>query len=325
VTEEICRICGNTTANSSHRAREMMLGLRTEFTYLECSSCGCLQLTDPPEDLDKYYPSDYYSFQRSKPKVGLSARMKQALRRTRNKALLQGTPALREIVNEFLPYPAISELGMMRPQPNWRILDVGCGAGETLVDLYDAGFVGVLGVDRFVQQDIRCDNGVQIKKGFLQDLAGTSWDIIAFHHSFEHIDAQLETLALVRDLLPVGGRCLIRIPVAAEPWKKYGVNWVELDAPRHFYLHTEKSMRLLAAKAQLAVTDVIYDSSEFQFWGSELYLRDVPLAEVDETSLTRYFTNNQLEGFRKKSRELNREGHAGRAAFYLEKHLSDEK
>jgi len=322
MTEKTCRICANASGNNWHNACEMMLGLRTKFTYLECSSCGCLQLADPPEDLAKYYQSSYHSFQGPKSASGLTAHVKQSFRRLRNKAVLRGPSALRQILSQSLPYPQIAALGFMRPCLDSRILDVGCGAGAFLLDLYGAGFANVLGIDRFIQRDLDYGHGVRVKKGCLRDLGGTQWDVIIFNHSFEHIQEQHETLALVRDLLPVGGKCLIRIPVAAYPWKKYGVNWVELDAPRHFYLHTEKSMRLLAEQSRLAVTDVIYDSSEFQSWGSELYLRDVPLAEADQTALTRYFTKNQLEGFRKQSRKLNRERQGGRAAFYLEKSRS---
>ncbi len=32
--------------------------------------------------------------------------------------------------------------------------------------------------------------------------------------------------------------CLIRIPIKTEHiWNLYGVDWVQVDAPRHFYIH----------------------------------------------------------------------------------------
>jgi hypothetical protein len=34
-----CAICGNRRDNHIHVAREMMLGLREEFRYLECGNC----------------------------------------------------------------------------------------------------------------------------------------------------------------------------------------------------------------------------------------------------------------------------------------------
>ncbi len=32
-----------------------MFGLRSEFRYMACSQCGCLQLLDVPDDLSAFY------------------------------------------------------------------------------------------------------------------------------------------------------------------------------------------------------------------------------------------------------------------------------
>ena len=59
----ICKVCGNIAGNKLHAVKEMQLGLRKMFTYMECGNCGCMQLVDIPEDLGKYYPNEgYYSF-----------------------------------------------------------------------------------------------------------------------------------------------------------------------------------------------------------------------------------------------------------------------
>ena len=46
-----CRICGNARGNARFRAREMQFGTREEFDYFRCASCGCLQISEVPEDL----------------------------------------------------------------------------------------------------------------------------------------------------------------------------------------------------------------------------------------------------------------------------------
>src|ERR1035437_10368943 len=61
-TKHICRICGNSTDNRSFIARERMLGLGDEFEYFECSNCLCLQISEIPKDIDRYYPANYYSY-----------------------------------------------------------------------------------------------------------------------------------------------------------------------------------------------------------------------------------------------------------------------
>jgi SAM-dependent methyltransferase len=305
--------------NTTHSVREMMIGLREAFQYLECAACGCLQLGEVPKDMARYYPPGYYSFRCSEPRRGILRELRHFARNLRNRALLRGQGVLSRVVESLLPDPPLAAIGFAQPKRDMRVLDVGSGFGRVPVDLRDAGFVSILGIDAFIEQDIQHPNGVQIRKGLLSDLTGSSWDLIVFHHSFEHMWEQRSTLALVRELLSAGGRCLLSIPIAAWPWKRYGINWVELDAPRHFYLHTERSVRLLASQTGFHVSDVKYDSSEFQFWGSELYLRDMSLNAVNHGNLARYFNRKQRRTFRRESRKLNRERQAGRATVYLVK------
>jgi len=101
---------------------------------------------------------------------------------------------------------------------------------------------------------------------------------IIFNHSFEHISDQLQTLIKVHKLLSGDGVCLIRMPIKTEYiWNCYSINWVQIDASRHFFLHTLKSFELLLKKSGMSIQDIVFDSTEFQFWGSEQYKRNIPL------------------------------------------------
>jgi hypothetical protein len=68
--------------------------------------------------------------------------------------------------------------------------------------------------------------------------------------------------------------------------------------------------------------DLEFDSTEFQFLGSELYLRDIPLKNGN-----RYFENHrgpifakeQIEAFKEKAIELNKKNDGDQACFYLYK------
>ena len=57
-----CKICLETHNNRLISVKEMQLGTREQFEYFQCKNCECLQIKNPPENLDKYYPSDYYSY-----------------------------------------------------------------------------------------------------------------------------------------------------------------------------------------------------------------------------------------------------------------------
>lgn len=318
-----CAICGNTEGNRAHAAREMMFGFRDQFTYLECSKCGCLQLVDPPADLTKYYPADYYSFQQDPLKVfrgrGLKERIKMPFR---YRYAVTDRGALGKYWYPQHPDPAARTLVPANVRRRSRILDVGCGSGMLLYALRNAGFSRVMGADPYIDETILYSNGLKILKRSIHEVDG-EWDLVMLHHAFEHVPDPLETLRSASRLLAPGGVCLIRIPVASSyAWQRYGTNWVQLDAPRHFFLHTPESMRVLAEQAGLAVERVAYDSYALQFWGSEQYIKDIPLQS--ERSYARdqahsIFSASEIKAFEAQARELNAAGTGDQAAFYLRK------
>ena len=180
--------------------------------------------------------------------------------------------------------------------------------------MHSHGFRQLVGADAFIKEDIEYENGVKIHKKRVEDLA-PGYDLIMLHHSFEHMADPLSVLGRLGDLLNPGGNILIRIPVAgSHAWRKYGVHWVQLDAPRHFFLHTPQSMRLLSEKAGLQLADVVYDSYELQFTGSEKYLRGIGLFEDVEL-----FSSQQKQQFQAEARRLNRLNDGDAACFYLQK------
>jgi 2-polyprenyl-3-methyl-5-hydroxy-6-metoxy-1,4-benzoquinol methylase len=316
-----CEICRNKAGNKIHLVREMMLGFRDGFRYLECGACGCLQLVDPPPDMARYYPSDYVAFRARERRVPVLAL--QGFRRYVRKRRNQGFFERRSWLNRFLAdrhgYLSLKAFAHMGVSRKARVLDVGCGAGTLLVDLKELGYENLLGVDRFISSSIDYGNGLKIIKGVLEDLVGTTWDIVMFHHSLEHMSDPGNVLKLTADLLARGGRCLVRTPVVGWAWEHYSVDWVQLDAPRHMFLQTEKSLRLLANAAGLAVQGVNYDSNEFQFWASELYTRNVTLASVGMTRPPKMFSKATLRDYRSRAAELNCERRGDSAVFDLVK------
>lgn len=314
-----CAICGNDTGNKFYSVREMMLGIRDTFHYLECSSCGCLQLLDAPQDFERFYPSNYTAYRQYGPQGAILRRLWLYLRKRRNHAFLQQGWSFDRVLTdryEYLQLRAFARLGADR---NARILDVGCGGGMLVKDLREQGYSNVMGLDRYIPQTINDADGVVVMKGTLSDLNSTTWDVIMFHHSFEHMPDQADVLRSTAALLPSGGRCLIRIPVLGWAWNHYGVHWSQLDAPRHLYLHTENSFRTLSSKSGLQVQDVIYDSNEFQFWASELYSRDVDLASIDSSKPETVFSESEMRRFKIEAKRLNAEGRGDSAIFMLVK------
>jgi SAM-dependent methyltransferase len=316
-TSPVCEICHNGQSGRIHQAREMMLGFRDQFHYLECASCGCLQLLDPPSDMARYYPTAYTAFQPSDRSLSFRQRIHRYLRSRRNRGVFYSRSLVDRFVAGLFEYPQLKAVARINPDLKARILDVGCGSGTLLSDLQGFGYENLMGVDLFIPQALELPGGVRIQKGGLETLAGTTWDLIMFHHSLEHMPDPARVLRLASDLLAPRGHSLVRIPLVGWAWEHYGINWAQLDAPRHLFLHTENSFRLLAANCGLRVQDVNYDSIELQFWVSELYAQNKPLSSMDMNRPQTVFSRSQLRDFRARAAKLNLEKRGDAAAFDL--------
>lgn len=314
-----CQICGNTKGNSSHYPRELMLGLGEEFEYLECAACGCLQITQVPPDLARFYASNYYSFEQ--PKHRSYPQWLLNLRKARTRARL-GAPSLLGRIGAALSREQEHFEWLRRGQVTLSdaILDVGCGSGKHLLKLEREGFRDLTGTDPFIAQDIHYRNGVVVLKRELAEL-DREFDFIMFNHSFEHMPYPLQTLQHARRVLTQSGRLMLRVPVAdSYARRKYGVFWAAWDPPRHLFLYTVRSIALLAEQAGFTLYDLTYDSTRRQFVTSELYLRGVapqdrPLCYPGQPKAL--FSQRQWRELHAFAQRLNAQRDGDTACFFL--------
>ncbi len=314
-----CKICANAADNRVFTVREMMFGERESFEYLECGECGCLQLLDVPEDLSRFYPERYYSLGDAPPAVDRSLLV--SVKRARAIALLRA------------PVGVVDRLARARripPQLQWfaglglrtssAVCDVGSGSGHTLVWMLGQGFSNVSGFDPYIAHDLEIGGRTAIRKLGVEEMPG-GWDLIMLNHSFEHMAEPAAVLRELRERLNGGGSILIRVPVASGwAWRNYGTDWVQLDAPRHLFIPTPRSMGILAEQAGMTVSRVFFDSDSLQFWGSEQYRRDIPLRDprsYAESQGTELFSTEEIQAFKRRAGELNREGAGDSAGFVL--------
>lgn len=308
-----CGLCGERAGHRVHVAAERMFGRGGEFRYRECGGCGCLQLLDVPADLSPYYPEDYYSLTESNavrhPVWSLFLRRQRAWHALARKGLLGRW--LPRGAEEPLPYHWFRRLGIT---PHSRLLDVGCGTGWLLHLLYSEGFTSVLGLDPYVERDLEFPNGVRVLKRRLEEHQG-QFDLVMLNHSFEHMAEPEQVLREVRRLTAPGRHALVRVPIADSwAWREYGVHWVQLDAPRHLYLHTRRSLQLLAERTGFELEHVECDSTELQFTGSEAYLRGLTLQQMKANDP---YTEAEHQEFRRRAAELDAQHQGDQAAFYL--------
>lgn len=308
--DKCCRICDSDDVQN-FSAREMMFGLRDTFLYFECKNCGCVQIASYPEDVARFYPSDYYSFKTD----GRNGDEKpEGSFKTVAKAVLMQIPIVwkqwlnRPSTKEWLARTSLIALYASRlPESKARILDVGCGDGALLRKLQDFGYRNAEGVDPFIAADVTCRGKRLVSKRKLEETTGL-FDCISFHHALEHMPDQQGILDQARRLLTPSGILMIRIPtVEGEAWRTYRENWVQLDPPRHFYLHSTTSLKLLARQCGLMVQSLSYDSTDLQFWGSELYSRNMSLLDSRSPAKGSHdiFSAQVLENYGRRARELN--------------------
>lgn len=328
-SQHSCRICSAVDNHPSFVGREMMFGTKEEFEYFQCKSCGCLQITDIPPDLGRFYPLNYYSLTTTNSNRASRLRAFLLKHRFRNSVFSRGYKLNRLLAN-FVKMP---DLRVDRVLPvarvlreagirdfSARFLDIGCGSGSRwLENLRTMGFRHLFGADPFIKSDVNCD-GITIYKRQINEMTG-SFDLITLHHSLEHIPDQESALASACRLLAPNGVILVRIPIVSSyAWRHYGIHWVEMDPPRHLYLHSRESIRLIAEKVGLKLYSTICDSLELEFYGSEQYLRGIPLTANNSYWLNydnQIFTHDEIEGFRNMAHRVNEQDDGGRACFFL--------
>lgn len=322
-----CQVCQQgLTDENKHVVREMMFGVREPFDYYECPRCGCLQLRSVPADMSRYYPASYPAFRQTFNPVRSSILSRLKGWSNRQHTLYQlgrfnPVGFLRGLLSP--PPPSLKEVHLADTGITLAstVLDVGCGNGELLSRMARAGFENLTGADPYAEAQ-SVSPSLKIIHCHLNDIEG-KFDLVMLHHSFEHMPEPKQTIKRLSNLLGPGGRLMIRIPLMGKyAWKQYGTDWAQIDAPRHLFLHTERSMQLLAEYADLEISKIIYDSYNFQFWGSELYRRDIPLSDpraVWASPPDGPFTPEEMTAWKEKSDALNQRQDGDQACFILQR------
>lgn len=321
---ENCKICNTISSGTYYYPKEMMLGKRDTFKYFECENCGCLQLIEPPADLITYYPDNYYSLEDT-PEIHFRGKIKPIVKAIRDFYIITGRRYLGALIQFLYPNKSIElfNFRLAKLKKSSKILDIGSGQGIIPYVFYNAGFKNTLGLDPFIKKSITYLNGLRIiKKDFLT-FNEVGWDMIMFNHSFEHLAQPKAYLNKVHEILNTNGICIIRIPTTSSyAWENYRENWVQLDAPRHFFLYSVESINKLAKQTGFIVSSIADESTFFQYVGSEQYKNNISLTGDAKS----YFKGNQslftkveIENYKQKALELNNNRQGDSIAIILKK------
>jgi SAM-dependent methyltransferase len=328
---DTCEICGATGDFERLRLREMLFGTREEFGYHRCPACGVLRIEQVPDDLGRHYPDDYYAgYSGAAGRGGRVPEQPVGMRlrglRAANRATVFGAsrPSDR-VLRRWAPRAVVPAEQLTRIQAlglrsyDDPVLEVGCGrVPRHLLDLQAIGFANLTGIDPFLERD-DVVAGILLRRLRVQDATGT-YRAVTFHHSFEHVPDPAETLAAAVDRLADDGTILIRTPVGGTFfWRTFGTDWWELDAPRHLFVHTCRSLELLAAAAGLEIVRIVWDTTFLELIASIQIQRDVAWREPASWNVSPpgSFDKSEIAAFKRQAAELNAAGDGGRAGLYL--------
>lgn len=320
-----CAICGYENLDTFF-VREMQIGLREAFEYGLCNRCEAITRISKINDMARYYPENYYAFAQGAEQT-LAQSLRSWFRDRRDRALL--TKSM-DPIGRILGWKSQEAtslyriLGKCQLNLSSNILDIGCGSGYLLQRMAEVGFHNLLGIDLFIPETTSLNpRTLKIVRGALSQMRGRTFDLIMMHHSLEHNEDPFTELRLARELLAPHGLIIVRQPLCdSEAFCKYGSNWFQLDAPRHAVVHSLKSMRLIVQQCGLRIKDILWDSTDQQFWASEQYLRGISM--YDEHSYFRNpksssFTASQILEWKREASILNKNGVGDQAAFYIER------
>lgn len=196
----------------------------------QCSNCGVQFLQPQPTDVEllPYYDTPYYG---SSPKkfVGPIARF------VRKWQAQRAAMVARHIA------------------PSGHVLDVGCGNGQFLFDLHNAGFK-VHGTELSSQSAARvpkpiADN-IYVADLCELNLSPQSFDAICMWHVLEHVRDPHAICSEINRLLKPNGWLFLSLPNAQSPEAAlFGKHWFHLDPPRHLFGLGTRSLTTLLESA----------------------------------------------------------------------------
>jgi hypothetical protein len=311
-----CRACSSTIANEPFEVSERYFGGQGRHAYVECGTCGTIEMVTFPTDIGALYPPLY------RPKFRVPSGVRRWL-------LRQRADAVRGSRWNFVGRALAARYGT----PDWagwmantgtslnsRILDVGSSDGELLVTLSAAGYRNLTGIDPYIAHDREFPGGVRVLKRRLEEHPG-EYDLIMLNHSLEHMTEPTEALVQVGRLLAPAGWVMVRLPVAGGyGWKTYREHWFGLEAPRHLVLPSADGMQRIAARAGFTIVKTVYDGHGGYYAMGEAAKRGLPMDGPRRPARQRaaeIFSPPEMAEFRALAEERNAIGDGDTAAFYL--------
>jgi 2-polyprenyl-3-methyl-5-hydroxy-6-metoxy-1,4-benzoquinol methylase len=252
-----CALCGARARRLLVTGYDRLVARPGRYPYWRCASCGLVARSPMPAaaEIEHLYPSDYH------------ARIETWTRNLDKPVNRLAVACFYGVDSVATPRPvralfrALSGRilrGLVEPHGDNRLLDVGCGGGNTLAVYQRLGW-DAHGIEPHPDAAARCRaSGLLVHEGTVFDAPfGAEFDVVLLSHVIEHVLEPIAVLRRASEFLAPGGRMILLTPNArALGFAVYRSCWFALDAPRHLFLFDPHTIRLLGRTAGLMVRRV---------------------------------------------------------------------
>jgi SAM-dependent methyltransferase len=208
---------------------------RETFSIVVCARCGLGQTFPQPDDLAKYYGTEYHGGR-------------------------HGFTALHCVRRRLGFVRDVVGAGEGR-----RMLDVGCGDGTFLLAAQRAGWL-VAGTEMY--PSIARGEGLTVWSELKRAEERAPYACITLWHSLEHMRAPRAVVEEASRMLEPGGTMFIAVPNAEGLQASvFGPKWFHLDVPRHLFHFGSHALTTVVERAGLEVVRTFHLEMELDLFG----------------------------------------------------------
>lgn len=253
-----CIVCNSKESTHMFSTCDRMFDIPGTFAVKKCKNCGLVFVDPQPSQtvLKKHYPSKkYYSYKGGEKRDIFTIVRSYLVRHYYNPTIL--SRIFSSLVQNVPAMPSKSE---------GKILDVGCGTGDTIVLLEELGWdVYGLEIDKKAIVVAKQKGLKNVKYGGYQDIHSypdNYFDAIRLHHVIEHLPNPHLCSQMIYKKLKPGGEVIMGTPnymsVTSKIFKKF---WLNLDTPRHLFVFSPKTLSKIIQHAGFSHIRVDYCSA----------------------------------------------------------------
>jgi len=221
---------------------------RERFRVVRCAACGLAWISPrpTPEEIARYYP-ETYSWRAEEEGAESAVHRLERWYRFHN---------LRFETRQLMRHTDLAA--------GDAVLDVGCGSGDRLLVMKDAG-LGPSGVEVGPGADYARERlGLDVRRGTLEaaGFEDGQFRAVTLYNVLEHLHDPVAVLAEAGRILKSDGRLIIQTPNARSLQARlFGRRWAAMDVPRDLTYWTPPLLGRLLEGAGFEVTGVVHHTS----------------------------------------------------------------